>query len=297
MTPLRWSFLLAAAAACSVGWAACEQAPQRTAPPQSIDNQAFRSAASADARAVVWAVGDGADGSDAARALARRIAAGRPDRFLYLGDVYEHGTRQEFRTHYRTVYGRLAAITAPTPGNHDWPSHADGYDPYWRSKTGRRTPPWYAFRIGGWRVISLNSEAPHGAGSAQVRWLRARMARTAGTCTLAFWHRPLQSAGFHGDQPDVAPLWNALRGHARLVVNGHDHDLQRLRPRDGITALVAGAGGHSHYPLSDDPRVVFGDDQRYGALRLVLRRGGARLAFVSTAGKVLDRSSVACTPR
>jgi hypothetical protein len=32
--------------------------------------------------AVVWAVGDGADGSAGAKALAARIAAGRVDRFL-----------------------------------------------------------------------------------------------------------------------------------------------------------------------------------------------------------------------
>ena len=49
------------------------------------------------ARAVVWAVGDGADGSAQARALAMRIAADRPDRLLYLGDVYESGTARGVR--------------------------------------------------------------------------------------------------------------------------------------------------------------------------------------------------------
>jgi acid phosphatase type 7 len=267
----------------------------RVPPPRPVANDAFLSSARPDAPAVVWAVGDGADGSASARAVARRIAADRPDRLLYLGDVYESGSAEDFRERYEPVYGALAAITAPTPGNHDWPLHRDGYDPYWRAKTGAPTPPWYAFRTGGWRIISLNSEAPHGRRSPQLRWLRAELRRGGGTCTLAFWHRPRHSAGDHGDQVDVAPLWDALRGRARLVLAGHDHDMQRLRPRDGITALVAGAGGRSRYGVDgSDPRLAFGDDAHDGALRLELRPGRARLAFVAAGGAVLDRSAVTC---
>jgi hypothetical protein len=215
---------------------------------------------------------------------------------LYLGDVYERGSASEFQNGFAAVYGRLAGRTAPTPGNHDWPAHLDGYDPYWQKVTGAPTPAWYGFRIGGWQLLSLNSEAPHEAGSPQLRWLRRRLSLRRGTCTLAFWHRPLISAGRHGDQPDVAPFWSALSGHATLVLNGHDHDMQRLRPRGGITELVAGAGGHSRYGLDRDPRLAFGDDDHDGALRLRLRRGNAELAFVAADGTVLDQSAVRCTP-
>lgn len=270
-------------------------APRGDPPPRPVANHAFPSARSPRAPAVVWAVGDGADGGTNAKRVARRIAADHPDRVLYLGDVYETGSARDFRHGYAGVYGRLASITAPTSGNHDWPAHPEGYDRYWRSRTGAPTPPWYVFRVGGWRVISLNSEAPHGAASAQVRWLRGQVRRSRGTCTLAFWHRPLESAGRHGDQDDVAPLWNTLRGRARLVVTGHDHNLQRLRPRDGITALVAGAGGKDRYGLDrSDRRVAFGDDQHDGALRMRLRPGRADLSFVAAGGRVLDRSAVSC---
>ena len=194
------------------------------------------------------------------------------------------------------MYGALSSITAPTPGNHDWPAHLGGYDRYWRASTGASTPPWYGFRVGGWRIISLNSEAPHDRGTAQLRWLDKQLRRTRGTCALAFWHRPLQSAGRHGDQNDVAPLWNALRGRARLVVNGHDHDLQRLRRRDGLTEFVAGAGGKSRYGVDgSDQRLAFGDDRHDGALRIELRPGKARLSFVTARGAVLDRSAVTCS--
>jgi hypothetical protein len=246
---------------------------------------------------VLWAVGDGATGGAAARAVAARIAASRVDRLLYLGDVYEHGTASDFGRAYATTYGRLAARTAPTPGNHDWRNHATGYDRYWRSALGAPLPHWYAFRAGGWEVLSLDSEASHDRGSAQERWLRAQL-RGGGTCRIAFWHRPRFSAGtHHGDQRDMAPLWDDLRGRAAIALAGHEHDMQRLRPIDGVTELVSGAGGADRYALrTRDPRLAFGNDSTFGALRLDLRPGVAAYAFVSAAGRVLDRGTIRCRP-
>jgi acid phosphatase type 7 len=215
---------------------------------------------------------------------------------LYLGDVYEKGTRADFAENYAPSYGRLAARTAPTPGNHEWPRHTTGYDPYWRRVLGRAVGAWYTFRAGGWELLSLNSEADHDAGSAQVRWLRARV-RAPGTCRIAFWHRARFSAGtHHGDQKDTQPLWAALRGRASIVLSGHDHDMQRFRPVDGITQFVSGAGGAERYPVRRDRRLAFANDDAYGALRLDLRPGRAAYAFVDVAGRVLDRGTIRCRP-
>jgi hypothetical protein len=227
----------------------------------------------------------------------------RFDRLLYLGDVYGSGlasivlgdgSAEDYRTRYVPLYGQFAARTAPTPGNHEWPRRGEGYEPYWRKVFGRTPPAFYALRIGGWQLLSLNSEAPHGAGSAQLRWLR-RQLRAPGTCRLAFWHRPRYNAGLHGDEGDLAPLWDALRGHATIVVSGHDHNMQRLRPVDGMTQYVSGAGGHPRYSLRADPRLAFGNDRDFGALRVELRPGRARMVFVSADGRILDASRVRCT--
>ena len=249
-------------------------------------------------RATIWAVGDGADGGGAAKRVVARIAAGGVDRLLYLGDVYERGSDGDFRDRYATTYGPLAKVTAPTPGNHDWPRHSSGYDRYWKRVLSRpRTAAWYTFRAAGWTILSLNSEADHDRGSPQERWLRSRLDKP-GTCRIAFWHRPRHNAGgHHGDAGDMAPIWDALRGKATIVLAGHEHSMQRLRPIDGITSFVSGAGGHGLYDLRrDDPRLAFGNDRTYGALRLTLRRGEARYAYVSQAGRVLDSGMLFCRP-
>ncbi|MDT4935104.1 MAG: hypothetical protein QOK11_2996 [Pseudonocardiales bacterium] len=243
------------------------------------------------ARAVVWAVGDGAGGPNAG-SVGRLLVRGRPDVFIYLGDIYPHGTRQAFRTAYKPVFGGLARRTAPTPGNHDWPVHTTGYDPYWRGIHGRRTPEWYSFRAGGWRLIELNSETGHR--SEQLAWLKTQL-REAGDCRLAFWHRPRFSAGLHGDGPDMDPYWQALQGHASLVLSGHDHDMERFRARGTLTQLVAGSGGKSHYAVDrSHPGLAFANDRLYGALRIDLAPGSARLAFFATDGSLLDTTVVPC---
>ena len=263
-------------------------------PPATVDGGYPLVSSVAWQRATIWAVGDG-DASDAGRAVADRIGRAPFDRLLYLGDVYESGTAGEFGRNYMPTYGRFAGRTAPTPGNHDWSNHETGYDRYWRDALGgRRAAAWYAFNAGGWRILSLNSETGHSAGSPQGRWLRSEL-RNPGTCRIAFWHRPRFSAGKHGDQEDVGPLWSALRGHAAIVLNGHDHDMQRMRPMGGITAFVSGAGGRSHYGVDrDDGRLAFSDVKTYGALRLVLRPGSAAFAFVAADGRVLDSGTIGC---
>jgi 3',5'-cyclic AMP phosphodiesterase CpdA len=248
--------------------------------------------------ATIWAVGDGADGDARAKQVAELIERGRPDRVLYLGDVYERGTREEFADNYRTTFGRFGAITAPTPGNHDWPRHEEGYDPYWKQANPRlpQNRHWYRFVIAGWEFLSLNSEEDHDPGSPQVRWLR-RQVREPGTCRIAFWHRPFQSAGRHGDQEQVEPLWQAVSGHAAIVIGGNDHDMQRFERRDGLVQFVSGAGGRELYEVDrSDPRLAFGEGDEYGALRLDLRPGAARYRFVAVDGRTLDSGTIPCRP-
>jgi predicted phosphodiesterase len=244
--------------------------------------------------ATVWAVGDGADGSDRSRRVAEMIERTKPDRLLYLGDVYEDGTQEEFENNYKPVFGRFDSIAAPTPGNHEWDHRAEGYDPYWKSVGLVTNRHYYSFKIAGWEIISLNSESGLEDGSPQRRWLKHRL-RRRGTCRIAFWHRPFLNAGRHGDQKDTRPLWRAMQGRAALVLNGHDHNLQHFKRRNGIVQLISGAGGHGLYSSDEnDPRLVWDEDDEFGALRLDLRPGVARFRFVALPGRTLHRGKVRC---
>jgi acid phosphatase type 7 len=253
-------------------------------------------ASSGNEPATLWAVGDSADGGARAARVARLIGQDPGQRMLYLGDVYERGTAQEFEQNYEPVYGRFAGSTAPVPGNHEWYLRDEGYRPYWESKKGRSVPDYYDFRIAGWQLIALNSEDQLEPDSEQVAWLEGRLRDARGTCRLAFWHRPRFNAGSHGDHPKVETLWRPLVGKVALVVTAHDHNMQRLKPKDGIAQYIAGAGGHSNYGVDEeDPRLEFSNEKDNGALRIALRAGKADLSFVAANGRVLDKSTVNCT--
>jgi hypothetical protein len=80
------------------------------------------------------------------------------------------------------------------------------------------------------------------------------------------------------------------------VLSGHDHDMQQFKPSGGLTQIVAGSGGESHYAVrSSDPRLAFSDDTDYGALRLTLQPRSATWAFVSESGRTLHTGSVSCS--
>ena len=253
------------------------------------------SAAQAE-RAVVWAAGDVATPGVRADRVAALVRRGQPDRFVYLGDVYETGTAEDFRRWYHPRFGRLAGITDPTIGNHEWDNRFRGYYRYWYGRKGQRLPPWFKTEIAGWEILSLNSQAPHGSQSAQVSWLRSAL-EGPGDCRIAFWHRPRYSEGAYGGAPDLNPFWNALSGHARIVLNGHDHNLQRHSPQRGLVEYVVGAGGRGRYKLHNGPStMVWGTDRVDGALRIVLEPGRALLEFRAPSGRLLDRSFARCNP-
>lgn len=241
--------------------------------------------------AEIWAVGD-AD-PPASAGIAALIRRADPDRILYLGDVYPDGHADDFER-WAKPWRRLVRRMAPTPGNHDWPEAREGYEPYWRKIRGETPPTYYSFKAGGWEILSVNAE--HSEWRSAENWLIEQV-KPGGNCRLAFWHRPRYSAGRHegGELHQVEEFWEAIEGRARMVVNGHDHNSQRIREQDGIVEFVAGAGGRRLYDVDEsNNRLAFSNDTDYAALRLKLSPGRARWRFVSVGGEVLDAGSLRC---
>jgi calcineurin-like phosphoesterase family protein len=259
--------------------------------------------------AVVLAAGDIAscdsDGDERTAAL----LDSNPGTVLALGDIaYEDGTLDEFRRCLGPSWGRHKRRIRPAPGNHEYNSGASGYFGYFGRAAGPAGRGYYSFELGSWHIVSLNSERDTDAGGAQVRWLRADLARTRARCVLAFWHRPRWSSGEYADDARVAPLWNALYdARADIVLSGHDHNYQRYPPMNkrgaiakarGIRSFVVGTGGRHRYGLRADSRRRAATDGTWGVLRLTLRPAGYAWRFVPVVGgHYRDSGSGTCSPR
>jgi hypothetical protein len=252
----------------------------------------------------VWAVGDGGDDQPNDDQVGAYIGSRGPERFLYLGDVYPaagdtEGSYQVFQNYYGPAFGGLLSFTSPTPGNHEWPNHGAGYDPYF----GMRAPltgggHWFSFNVGGWHFVSLNSEEPIGEGSDQLNWLRSDIASQPGDCTIAYMHKPRFTDGFFAGKYEtlLAPAWGALSGRAVALISAHDHNYQRFHPVDGVTQLVVGTGGHGfHAVTTPTARLAAYSDNAYGALHLTVNPGRADYEFVTTAGVQKDSGAFNCT--
>jgi len=234
------------------------------------------------------------------QATADLVAAAEPAVVLTLGDnQYEDATLEKFRQSYDRSWGRFRSLTRPSPGNHDFGGgRGAGYFAYFGPAAGRPGQGWYGFDAGSWHVVALNSNCAAlggcGPGTPQYEWLRPDLAASDARCTLAYWHHPRFSSGYHGDDPSVGPLWELLaEAKAEVVLSGHDHHYERFAPLapdgdpdpGGLRQFVVGTGGRSLYPTLL-PRK--GSERRqstvFGVLVLTLSPDSYRWRFDSVAG-------------
>jgi len=277
-------------------------------------------AADVDRGVTVYAAGDIArcpspdasysGAADTAATIAAGLAQDREAVVLALGDLtYPRGATKEFTDCYAPTWGRFKDRTWPAPGNHEYYTPgAKPYFAYWGARAGRG---YYSVELGGWHIVSLDSNLAPAAHAAQLAWLRADLAAHPTHCTLAFWHHPLYSSGGHGSVPKMRDAWQLLyEAGAELVLSGHDHDYERFAPQDadgrldparGIRQFVVGTGGAYPTPfLLTAAHSEVRDSNRTGVLRLHLYAGGygwefvesTRLASFSVAPP--DRGSAAC---
>jgi acid phosphatase type 7 len=100
--------------------------------------------------------------------------------------------------------------------------------------------------------MSLNSNVASDAGSAQMQWIRADLAASHTRCAVAYWHHPVFSSGYHGNNSKMREIWRVLdSAGVDLPIVGHDHNYERFAPQDqlgnadlqGIRQIVVGTGG------------------------------------------------------
>lgn len=264
--------------------------------------------------AVLVGAGDFGDCGTNADSLTAGIVENVPGTVIALGDTaYPHGSREDLNNCYARMWGRFVDRTKPAAGNHDYETENGApYFAFFGERAGERDKGYYSYDLGSWHVVVLNSNCDRVGGcdseSEQYRWLEEDLKSHPTECTVAYWHHPLFSSGDHGQDRYMRDIWRALYSHGtELVLNGHDHDYERLKPINpdgkedpqGIRQFVVGTGGGElrGKGARDRNSEVFNSDT-HGVLKLTLLDGKYRWEFIPVAGKSFkDSGSGVCVNR
>jgi Calcineurin-like phosphoesterase len=93
------------------------------------------------------------------------------------------------------------------------------------------------------RFFALESTYPE---PEQIRWAEKELASSTDKWKIVFFHHPLYSSGErHGSDTRLRDVLEPLflKYGVSLVLTGHDHFYERVKPQKGITYFVVGSGG------------------------------------------------------
>lgn len=163
------------------------------------------------------------------------------DFVLMMGDnIYGGESPKDFKLKFEDVYRPLLDMKVKfyaTLGNHDEP--AQRFYQYF-NMDGKE---YYRFTKGNAAFYSLNSNY---LDKKQLQWLESELAKDASEWKICFFHHPpYSSGGKHGSDKQlrevVEPIF--VKYGVNLVLTGHDHFYERIKPQKGIYYFVSGAGG------------------------------------------------------
>jgi predicted phosphodiesterase len=243
--------------------------------------------------------GDTRTHHDVHRATIERIVAERFDFALHLGDLVENGgIRAEWHDFFAIEHPLLATRPLlPVIGNHDL-STARFFARYFLP--GRPTPVRYFSRDWGQlRIVLLDALDEYRAGSSQHDFLRERLAEAAARqmLTVVAVHEPPYSCGKHGSNLRLRRALRPLleRYGVELVVSGHDHNYERVKPVNGVTYLVSGSAGAPIGRLAPQPFTAVTRTEPHYVLIDVEPRGLVVRA-VNLRGITFDTAVIAPSP-
>jgi hypothetical protein len=234
-----------------------------------------------------------------------------------LGDnVYSSGTTEQFEKCFTPAWGdpkrRIMKSLHPTPGNHEYYTpNADPYYKYFGPAAGVVGKGYYSYDVAKWHIVVVNSELfvnsvfSDSARKEQLDWVTQDLKDHKALCTIAYWHHPRFSSGWHGNDARFNALWQILYNDGvDLVLNGHDHDYERFAPVNpagildstkGIAEIVAGTGGEDLRGFNTIvPNSVYRIEGRVGVLLLTLGDKEWRSAWVEVGGRVWDQAGGKC---
>ena len=242
-------------------------------------------------------IGDSGTGGSAQIRVAERLEAARklfPFTFtLMLGDNLYGSERPDdfvdkFERPYKVLLDAGVKFYASL-GNHDDPNQRF-YKPF--NMNGER---YYSFKApqGSVRFFALDSNYMD---KAQLDWLEKELAASDSEWKICFFHHPLYSSGdTHGSdaalREQLEPLF--LKHSVDLVLTGHEHFYERLKPQKGINYIISGSAAKVRKGnIGASDLTAKGFDQGYAFLLMEIAGDDLHFQAITDGGRTVDSGHI-----
>src|ERR1700719_4493795 len=217
------------------------------------------------AKSVRFAViGDNGTGTSEEYEVAQQVERYREaigyDFVVMMGDnIYGGHKPQDFVKKFEQPYKPLLDAGVKfyaTLGNHDDPDIERNYKLY--DMGGQR---YYNFKKGDVEFFVLDSTYMD---PTQLAWVKSKLESSTAKWKICYFHPPLFSDGkYHGSDLDLRsklmPMFQA--DGVNVVLSGHDHVYERIKPQSGIYFWVVGNSGELRaHDLRPSPNTAQGFD-------------------------------------
>jgi predicted phosphodiesterase len=209
------------------------------------------------------------------------------DFVIMLGDnIYGRQSADDFTQKFERPYKPLLDAGVrfyAALGNHD--DQASRF--YQRFNMGGQR--YYTYSLKNVRFFVLDTDY---LDEKQRSWIESALKASHDDWKICYFHHPLYSDGrTHGSQVDLRIVLEPLfvQYHVQVVLSGHDHVYERLKPQKGIQYFISGAGGQlrkGDVRPSEMTAAAFDQDQSF----MLVDIAGDQLTFetISRTGKIVD---------
>jgi hypothetical protein len=242
-------------------------------------------------------IGDTGTGGSEQIKVAKQLTAARgqfPFTFvLMLGDnMYGSERPTDFVSKFERPYQALLDAGVKfyaALGNHDDPNQRF-YKQF--NMNGER---YYSFKApdGSARFFALDSNY---VDKNQLAWLEKELSASDSQWKIAFFHHPLYSSGEkHGSddalRDQLEPLF--VTHGVSLVLAGHEHFYERIKPQKGITHFVAGSAAKLRRGnIGKSDLTAKGFDQGYAFVLMEIDGETLQFQTISEGGKIIDQGAI-----
>ncbi len=208
--------------------------------------------------------GDSRTDIDAHNRVARAIASHKPAFVIHSGDLTSRGIFAQYKPEF---FGPLADVIDDAP---IWPvlgNHEGDQSAYRQLLCLPGNERWYSFDYANAHFVALDSTAGPSNRPEMLAWLDKDLGSSKADWKIVFYHHPsydITPRHTAWGREEFLPLFRKHK--VDLVVAGHSHGYQRLRPMftpgendsNPITFMVAAGGGASLHSMERNPAAVVG---------------------------------------